>query len=199
MITAVVGFWATLSLNISDFTRYSISQRAQMSGQAIGLPLFMAAFSFISIAITSCSAVIFGVGVSDPIALLSKMDNGPITTVISMAGLLVATLSTNIAANIVAPANAFVNLAPNKLSFKAGGVATAVLGTAILPWKLMADASGYIFVWLLGASAPLTRPMSPSVAPCLSNSFANVIVVRLIGLKADDTFFLSLVVVGNRL
>ena len=98
MITAVVGFWATLSLNISDFTRYAGSQRAQMTGQAIGLPFFMAAFSFMSIAITSCSAVIFGAGVSDPIALLAKMNNGPITTLLAMAGLLVATLSTNIAA-----------------------------------------------------------------------------------------------------
>ena len=155
MITAVVGFWATLSLNISDFTRYATSQKAQFKGQTIGLPFFMAAFSFMSVAITSCSAVIFGSAVADPVALLAKADGGPLTTAVAMGGLLVATLSTNIAANIVAPANAFVNLAPSKLSFRAGGIATAVLGTAILPWRLMADASGYIFVWLIGYSALL--------------------------------------------
>jgi NCS1 family nucleobase:cation symporter-1 len=155
MITAVVGFWATLSLNISDFTRYATSQEAQFKGQTIGLPFFMAAFSFMSVAITSCSAVIFGSAVADPVALLAKADGGPLTTAVAMGGLLVATLSTNIAANIVAPANAFVNLAPSKLSFRAGGITTAVLGTAICPWRLMADASGYIFVWLIGYSALL--------------------------------------------
>ena len=130
--------------------------RSKLCCVVFSCPSCVAAFSFMSIAITSCSAVIFGgTGVSDPIALLAKLNNGPVTTFLAMAGLLVATLSTNIAANIVAPANAFVNLAPNKLSFKIGGVVTAVLGTVILPWKLMADASGYIFVWLIGYSALL--------------------------------------------
>ena len=100
VVTSTVGFWATLSLNISDFTRYAESQRAQMMGQAIGLPFFMAAFSFVALVVTSCSAVIFGV--SDPIALLSRINSGPLITSIAMSGLTVATLSTNIAANIVA-------------------------------------------------------------------------------------------------
>ena len=150
MITAVVGFWATLSLNISDFTRYATSQDAQFKGQTLGLPFFMAAFTFMSVAITSCSAVIYGVAVADPVALLAKANGGVLTTAVAMGGLLIATLSTNIAANIVAPANAFVNLAPSKLSFRLGGIVTAVLGTVICPWRLMADAGGYIFVWLIG-------------------------------------------------
>ena len=97
-----------------------------------------------------CSAVIYGVAVADPVALLAKANGGVLTTAVAMGGLLIATLSTNIAANIVAPANAFVNLAPSKLSFRLGGIVTAVLGTVICPWRLMADASGYIFVWLIG-------------------------------------------------
>ena len=144
-VTAVVGFWATLSLNISDFTRYATSQKAQCAGQVIGLPVFMALFSFASIAITSCAAAAFGRVISDPIALLAAMNNGPLTTVIAMAGLLAATLSTNIAANVVAPANAFVNCAPEKISFKMGGVLTAVLGTIVAPWRFTADARRVLY------------------------------------------------------
>ena len=154
VVTATVGFWSTLSLNISDFTRYAKSQRAQMMGQAIGLPFFMAAFSFVALAVTSCSAVIFGAAVSDPIALLSRMNSGPLITVIAMSGLIIATLSTNIAANVVAPANALLNAFPKKISFRRAGFITAALGTAVMPWKLVSG-DGYIFVWLIGYAALL--------------------------------------------
>lgn len=154
VVTATVGFWSTLSLNISDFTRYAKSQRAQMMGQAIGLPFFMAAFSFVALVVTSCSAVIFGAAVSDPIALLSRMNSGPLITVIAMSGLIIATLSTNIAANVVAPANALVNAFPKKISFRRAGFVTAALGTAVMPWKLVSG-DGYIFVWLIGYAALL--------------------------------------------
>ena len=154
VVTATVGFWSTLSLNISDFTRYAKSQRAQMMGQAIGLPFFMAAFSFVALAVTSCSAVIFGAAVSDPIALLSRMNSGPLITVIAMSGLIIATLSTNIAANVVAPANALLNAFPKKISFRRAGFVTAALGTAVMPWKLVSG-DGYIFVWLIGYAALL--------------------------------------------
>ena len=154
VVTATVGFWSTISLNISDFTRYAKSQRAQMMGQAIGLPFFMAAFSFVALAVTSCSAVIFGAAVSDPIALLSRMNSGPLITVIAMSGLIIATLSTNIAANVVAPANALLNAFPKKISFRRAGFVTAALGTAVMPWKLVSG-DGYIFVWLIGYAALL--------------------------------------------
>ena len=154
VVTATVGFWSTISLNISDFTRYAKSQRAQMMGQAIGLPFFMAAFSFVALAVTSCSAVIFGAAVSDPIALLSRMNSGPLITVIAMSGLIIATLSTNIAANVVAPANALLNAFPKKISFRRAGFITAALGTAVMPWKLVSG-DGYIFVWLIGYAALL--------------------------------------------
>lgn len=154
VVTATVGFWSTISLNISDFTRYAKSQRAQMMGQAIGLPFFMTAFSFVALAVTSCSAVIFGAAVSDPIALLSRMNSGPLITVIAMSGLIIATLSTNIAANVVAPANALLNAFPKKISFRRAGFVTAALGTAVMPWKLVSG-DGYIFVWLIGYAALL--------------------------------------------
>ena len=155
MLTATVGFWATLSLNVSDFTRFATSQRAQARGQMFGLPAFMAAFSFVSVVITSCSAVIFGAAVRDPIALLAKMGGGAATTTAAAAGILAATLSTNVAANVVAPANALVNLAPDRVTFETGGYVTAVLGTLIMPWRLVADVGGYIFVWLSGYGALL--------------------------------------------
>ena len=154
VVTATVGFWATLSLNISDFTRYAESQRAQMMGQAIGLPFFMAAFSFVALVVTSCSVVIFGEAVSDPIALLSRINSGPLITSIAMSGLTIATLSTNIAANIVAPANALVNAFPKRISFRTAAFVTAALGTAMMPWKLVSG-DGYIFVWLIGYAALL--------------------------------------------
>jgi NCS1 family nucleobase:cation symporter-1 len=154
IITATVGFWSTLSLNISDFTRYAKSQRVQMVGQALGLPFFMAAFSFISLAVTSCTVVIFGHAITHPITLLSKMDNNPLATILAMTGLALATLSTNIAANVVAPANALVNAFPKQMSFRRAGFITAALATISMPWKLAAG-DGYIFVWLIGYAALL--------------------------------------------
>ena len=155
MLTATVGFWATLSLNISDFTRYATSQRAQARGQTFGLPVFMSAFSFVSVAITSCTAVVFGVAVGDPIQLLERIGGGAAATTLAAAGTLAATLSTNVAANVVAPANALVNLAPRRVTFETGGYVTAVVGTLLMPWRLVADVSGYVFVWLSGYGALL--------------------------------------------
>lgn len=153
-LTAMVGFWATLSLNIPDFTRYARSQKDQMLGQALGLPTTMAFYSFIGIAVTSATVLIFGEAIWDPVQLLGKFSS-PVVVIISMVGLTVATLSTNIAANVVAPANGFANIAPKKISFKMGGYITGVIGILIFPWKLMADPSGYIFTWLIAYSALL--------------------------------------------
>lgn len=151
-LTGMVGYWATLSLNIPDFTRYAKSQKAQMLGQAIGLPPSMALYSFIGVAVTSATVIIFGEAIWDPVVLLTKFQN-PIIVVISLIALLIATLTTNIAANVVSPANDFANLYPKKITFVRGGLITAVLGIVIMPWKLLSDYSAYIFGWLVGYSS----------------------------------------------
>lgn len=153
-LTAMVGFWATLSLNIPDFTRYAKSQRDQIAGQALGLPTTMTLFAFISVAVTSATVVIFGEPIWDPTILVGKMGGG-FAVVISLFALSVATLSTNIAANVVSPANAMINLAPSRISFQIGGYVTAGLGLVIMPWKLIESTGGYIFTWLIGYSALL--------------------------------------------
>ena len=152
-VTAQVGFWATLSLNIPDFTRFAKSQKSQLVGQMIGLPVFMAAFTFIGLAVTSATQVIFGQTISDPVAICSRLSGG--ATAFALVGLMLATLSTNIAANIVGPANAMVNLRPQNISFKGGAVLTAVLGALLQPWRLIKSTEGFIFTWLIGYSALL--------------------------------------------
>jgi NCS1 family nucleobase:cation symporter-1 len=153
-LTAMVGFWATLSLNIPDFTRYAKSQKDQVLGQVLGLPTTMVFYSFIGIAVTSATVLIFGEAIWDPVLLLGKFDSA-FVVILSMLGLTIATLSTNIAANVVTPANGIANIAPKKISFKMGGYITGVIGIIIFPWKLMADPSGYIFTWLIAYSALL--------------------------------------------
>lgn len=153
-LTGMVGFWATLSLNIPDFTRYAKSQRDQMIGQAIGLPLTMTLFAFISVAVTSATVVIFKEAVPDPTILAGKMGGG-FTVLISLFALAIATLSTNIAANVVSPANAMINAMPSRITFQLGGYITAAVGLVIMPWKLIESTDGYIFTWLVGYSALL--------------------------------------------
>ena len=153
-LTAMVGFWATLSLNIPDFTRHARSQRDQVLGQAIGLPPTMALFSFIGVAVTCATVLILGEAIWDPVVLLGRFDSATVT-VISLLALSIATLSTNIAANIVSPANDISNLLPGKISFRMGGVIAGVIGIVIMPWRLISDLGGYIFTWLIGYSALL--------------------------------------------
>ena len=153
-LTAMVGFWATLSLNIPDFSRYARSQRDQMLGQLIGLPTTMAFYAFIGIAVTCATVVIFGEAIWDPVQLLGRFDN-KLTVAFALFALTVATLSTNIAANVVSPANDFSNLRPRSISFRRGGLITGLIGILILPWKLYSDLSNYIFTWLIGYSALL--------------------------------------------
>jgi NCS1 family nucleobase:cation symporter-1 len=153
-LTAMVGFWATLSLNIPDFTRFARSQKDQMLGQLIGLPTTMAFYSFIGIAVTCATVVIFGEAIWDPVVLLGKFDN-IFVVALSLIALTIATLSTNIAANVVSPANDFSNLAPRLINFKTGGLITGVIGIVIMPWKLLSDLGAYIFTWLIGYSSML--------------------------------------------
>jgi len=153
-LTGMVGFWATLSLNIPDFTRHAKSQQDQVLGQAYGLPSTMTLYAFIGVAVTSATAAIFGETIWDPIVLLSKFTN-PFVVIFAMAGLTLATLTTNLAANVVAPSVGFSNLWPKRISFKMGGLITGIIGIVIQPWKLVADPTGYIFTWLIGYSALL--------------------------------------------
>jgi NCS1 family nucleobase:cation symporter-1 len=153
-LTAMVGFWATLSLNIPDFTRYATSQRAQVIGQAIGLPIPMALFAFLGVAVTGATLLVYGEPIWDPVQLAGRFQNRTIVAV-SLVAVLVATLTTNIAANVMAPANAIANLAPRWISLRLGGIISAIIGTAIMPWRLLADPTQYIFTWLIGYSALL--------------------------------------------
>lgn len=177
-LTAMVGFWATMALNIPDFTRFAKSQKDQMIGQMIGLPLPMALFAFIGVAVTSATVTIFGEAIWDPVALAGRM--GGMGVIVALAALIVATLTTNLAANVVAPAYGFSNLNPRKISFKMGGYITAGIGIAIFPWKLLESSGGYLFVWLLGYSALL--------GPIAGILIADYFLLRKCELKVDDLF-----------
>lgn len=150
-LTASVGYWATLSLNIPDFTRYARSQRSQMLGQALGLPLTMTAFAFIGVAVTSATVIIYGEAIADPVQLIKKFDNWAVI-LFAMVVIFVAQLSTNMAANVVSPSNDFSNLSPKRISYVTGGLITAVIGILMMPWQLMSSMGAYIFTWLIGYS-----------------------------------------------
>lgn len=153
-LTGMVGFWATLSLNIPDFTRYARTQKDQMLGQLIGLPTTMGIYAFIGIVVTCATVIIFGQAIWDPVQLLARFD-APVVVILSLISITIATLTTNIAANVVSPANDFSNLRPTLISFKTGGIITAILGIVIMPWKLLSNLGNYVFVWLIGYSALL--------------------------------------------
>jgi NCS1 family nucleobase:cation symporter-1 len=142
-LTAMVGYWATLALNIPDFTRYSKSQSAQSWGQA-----------FVGISVTSASAVLFGRPIWNPILLIGAFHQ-PVVAFIALIAILIATLNVNIGANVVSPSNDFSNLYPRLISFRTGGLITGFLGLAMCPWKLLATPDAYIFGWLVGYSGLL--------------------------------------------
>ena len=153
-LTAMVGFWATLSLNMPDFTRFGRSQREQAVGQAVALPTTMFAFAAMGVLITSASAILYGEPIWDPVKLVGHFTN-PWIVGVSMFSVVVATLAVNIAANVVSPANDFANAMPKLISFKTGGLLTGLIGIAMQPWRLLADPKGYIFAWLVGYSGGL--------------------------------------------
>ncbi|KAF9597954.1 hypothetical protein IFM89_023355 [Coptis chinensis] len=152
-LTANISFWATLALNIPDFTRYAKSQNDQILGQA-GLPIFMGAFTFVGLAVTSSTKVIFGHVISNPIQLLGQT-GGVLTMTLAIFGISLATITTNIAANIVAPANALVNLSPSMFTFSRGALLTALLGIACQPWRLLQSSESFVYTWLVSYSALL--------------------------------------------
>jgi NCS1 family nucleobase:cation symporter-1 len=155
-ITAMVGYWATLSLNIPDFTRFARSQADQAIGQAVGLLTTMPLFAFIGIAVTSATVLLYGEAIWNPVVLVTRLaaeSHSPLLGVGAMLAILVATLTTNVAANVVAPAISFANLSPRRVSFRTGGLIAGVLGIVILPWKLLDMYQGWLISYsgLLGA------------------------------------------------
>jgi nucleobase:cation symporter-1, NCS1 family len=150
-LAANVGYWITLSLNIPDFTRYAQSQRSQVVGQALGLPLTMTAFSFIGIAVTAATIVVFGEAIWDPVEVVTRVVGGiPVLLIIAMIVIVIAQISTNMAANVVSPSFDFSNLAPRYISFRTGGIITAILGVVSFPWLILESVGAYVFTWLGG-------------------------------------------------
>src|SRR5918993_3713994 len=150
-LAANVGYWITLSLNIPDFTRYAKTQRSQIVGQALGLPLTMTAFSFIGIAVTAATIVVFGEAIWDPVVLITRLTGDiPALLILAMFVIAIAQISTNMAANVVSPSFDFSNLAPKYISFRTGGIITAVIGVISFPWVLFNNVGAYIFTWLVG-------------------------------------------------
>src|SRR5579863_1857495 len=178
-LNATVGFWATVSLNIPDFTRFARSQRQQMIGQALALPTTMTLYSLIGILVTSATVVIYGTAIWDPVQLLSRF-HSPVAVVISLLAILLATLNVNIGANVVSPANDFSNLWPRKISFRTGGVITCFMGVAMMPWKLLADYRTFILGWLGGYAAFL--------GPVAGIMICDYFVVRKCVLQVDDLY-----------
>lgn len=178
-LTGVVAFWATVALNIPDFTRYAKGQREQMLGQALGLPTTMTFYSFIGIAVTSATVIVFGQAIWDPVVVLSRLGN-PIAVVIAMLALLLATLNVNVAANVVSPANDFSNLYPRRISFKIGGIITCFVGLLMQPWRWLSSHGTYVMGWLVGYSSFL--------GPIAGVMIADYYVVRKRVLHTDDLF-----------
>jgi NCS1 family nucleobase:cation symporter-1 len=178
-LTGMVGFWATVALNIPDFTRYAKSQRAQAVGQALGLPTAMTLYSFIGVAVTSASVVLFGTAVWDPVVLIGRFHQ-PAAALVALFAILLATLNTNVAANVVSPSNDFSNLNPQRISFRTGGLITGVVGVLMMPWKLLSDYGSYITGWLVGYSGLL--------GPVAGIMIADYFVVRHRQLNVDDLY-----------
>ncbi len=135
-LTAMVGFWATLSLNIPDFSRFADSQKSQVVGQIIGLPLTMFLFAGLGVLLTSASMGLVGETISDPINLIGRIDQ-PVWVVLAMLVIILATISTNTAANIVSPTNSFQNIAPKYINETKGVLVTGFIGILLMSWELL--------------------------------------------------------------
>lgn len=177
-LTGLVGFWATLALNIPDFTRFAKSQKDQFIGQAIGLPIPMALFSMVGIIGFSASAILYGKAELFPDGLLNQM--GSVASGAGMLVILLATLTTNVAANLVSPSYDFSQIAPSKISFRTGGLIAAVIGLLFMPWKLLATSGNYLFTWLGGYGTLL--------GAIVGILLADYYLVRKGKLKVDDLY-----------
>jgi len=177
-LTAMVGFWATLALNIPDFTRFAKSQRDQIVGQAVGLPIPMGLLAALAVVVTSATVVIYGKAIWDPVDLASRMTGAAV--LIALIVLLVDTVSVNLAANLVGPAYDFSALNPRAISYRTGGYITAGIAVAMMPWKLLESTQGYIFTWLIGYSALL--------GPIAGILIADYYLIRRTQLQVNDLY-----------
>ena len=177
-LTAMVGFWATLALNIPDFTRFARRQSDQIIGQAVGLPVPMGLLALVSVVTTSATTIIFGKAIWDPVQLAG--DIGGIAVVVGLLIISLDTVCCNIAANLVGPAYDFSALWPSKISYRMGGWITAVIGVLIMPWKLLETTQGYIFTWLVGYGALL--------GPIAGILIVDYWIVRKARLAVDDLY-----------
>ncbi|MET1076137.1 MAG: NCS1 family nucleobase:cation symporter-1 [Umezawaea sp.] len=146
-LMGMIAFWSTLSLNMPDFTRFGGSQKKQVLGQLLGLPTTMSFIAIVAILTTSGSIALYGEAIWDPATLASRFDN-PLVVVVALVALVLATISANLAANVVSPSYDFSNAFPRRITFAVGGLITGVLGVVIQPWRLISDPSIYIFAWL---------------------------------------------------
>ncbi len=184
MLTAMVGFWATMSISIADITRYSKTQKEQVVGQFIGLPGTMILYSFVGIFVTCASVVVFDDVLIredapwDPAALLAKFKD-PAVVIVSQIFLIIATLSTNIAANVIAPANAFANAMPRRISFRTGGIITAVIGILICPW------------WIINHIIPFLLFVSSLLGPVVAILICDYFLIRKTQLNLPALFSTS--------
>jgi len=177
-LTAMVGFWATLALNIPDFTRFSKSQRDQLIGQGIGLPLPMGLLAMMAVFVTSATVVIYGKAIWDPVDLSSRMTGAAV--LIALLVLLIDTVSVNLAANLVGPAYDFSALNPRRISYRSGGCITAGIAILMMPWRVLETTQGYIFTWLIGYSALL--------GPVAGILIADYYLIRRTELHVDDLY-----------
>jgi len=178
-LTGVVAHWAAIALNISDFTRYAKSQRQQFVGQMVSLPITMTVYSFIGIAVTSATIIIFGEAIWDPVIVISRLGH-PVAVFVASGALILATLNVNVTANVVSPANDFSNLWPSRISFKRGAIIACVLGLAIQPWKLLATYGNFLKGWLVGYSSVL--------GPIAGVLIADYFVIRKTNLVLNDLY-----------
>jgi len=179
--TAMVGFWSTLAMNIPDFTRFARSQRDHIVGQSIGLPVPMGALAFVGVAVTSATVSIYGEAIWDPVDLAGRMEG--LAVAVGLAIITIDTLCVNLAANVVGPAYDFSAIFPRKVDFARGGYLTAVLGVAMMPWKMIESSGGYIFTWLGGYGALL--------APVLGIMIADYWLLRRARIDVRDLYSLT--------
>ncbi|SEL29142.1 nucleobase:cation symporter-1, NCS1 family [Roseateles sp. YR242] len=177
-LTAMVGFWATLALNIPDFTRFAKTQRDQLIGQTLGLPAPMGLLAGLAVIVTSATVVIYGKAIWDPVDLASRMTGAAV--LIALVVLLVDTVSVNLAANLVGPAYDFSALNPARISYRIGGIVTAAIAILMMPWKILASTQGYIFTWLIGYSALL--------GPVAGILIVDYYVIRRTRLEVDELY-----------
>src|SRR5690606_35798561 len=152
-LTAMIGYWATLALNIPDFTRFAKTQRDQVIGQTLGLPLPMGLLAALAVTVTSATVVLYGKALWDPVDVASRMTG--VAVLVALLILLIDTASVNLAANLVGPAYDFSALSPQRISYRVGGYLTAGIALAMTPWTIPQSSPNYIFIWLTGYSALL--------------------------------------------